>query len=136
MSRRRITDTKALDCIRDVLSGTEWEAATLESVAEYVRMSGREVNDFPFAPVTCPGHEDEWDIDGGQCSNCGLPCTKDADNQPIRWADGTVQYEPCEGEHRWSDWQRHSVGSIESRGCLVPSCRQTETREAAAAWPT
>lgn len=40
-----MTDTEALNAIAEILSGTEWDAATVEAVAEVVRLTGRAVND-------------------------------------------------------------------------------------------
>jgi hypothetical protein len=42
------TDGGALDLIAELLSGQEWDAATLDDVAELVRATGRTVADVSY----------------------------------------------------------------------------------------
>jgi hypothetical protein len=45
-------DSNALDAIAALMSGTEWEASTLDDIAEIVRSTGRVIDDVaPFDPA-------------------------------------------------------------------------------------
>lgn len=43
--KRKITDKSALDQIRHLLDGSEWDAGTIADVAELVRETGRRIED-------------------------------------------------------------------------------------------
>ena len=45
MSDVTTTDAQALDEIADLLSGNEWDADTIEAIAQLVRQTGRPVED-------------------------------------------------------------------------------------------
>lgn len=40
------TDCAALDAIRHLMSGTDWNAATLDAIAHIVRRTGRTIKDL------------------------------------------------------------------------------------------
>lgn len=56
---RCTTDELALDTIRAVLSGQEWDADTCQRVAEIVRETGRRVLDVDEASLDLPKYGQE-----------------------------------------------------------------------------
>lgn len=40
-----MTDTEAMDEIKEIMSGNEWSPDTLDSIAELVKETGREIED-------------------------------------------------------------------------------------------
>ena len=53
---KRNPDTVAMDKIAELLDGTEWDAETLDKIAEIVKKSGREIRE----PVEDSDPRDQW----------------------------------------------------------------------------
>lgn len=56
-----MTDTEALNAIHDLMSGREWDANTLDAIAELVQSTGRHLADYDpdidpsqWTPITLP----------------------------------------------------------------------------------
>lgn len=49
-----LQDSKALDAIAELMSGTEWDADTLDAIASVVTLTGREIKDPFDVPTDTP----------------------------------------------------------------------------------
>jgi len=57
----RWRDVTALDRIAEEMSGTEWDADTLEAIARHVTDTGRTIEDTDESrPTCCPSHAAGW----------------------------------------------------------------------------
>lgn len=80
MTRRTLSDARALDRIARILSGQEWSADTAPEVAEVVRLTGRAILDPEEVCPECHGagrQEDRAGILGTEtcpeCAGTGRP---------------------------------------------------------------
>lgn len=71
MTTRTISDSTALDMMREHLTSREWDASDIERVAEIIGLTGREISD-PCG--TCGGISSSLDLDDVDLVDAGGPC--------------------------------------------------------------